>query len=147
MNSTRLALLLSIFFAAPAAAQTTALVSVATIPSDALFVGSSERMVFTKWRTLSTFTGALADSSAPIVITVHTDRFGPEARNLVLSQRQADEVKRTLVQLGIEARRIRAVGVGESMPVDRSKSAGGERRNRRVEISIMQTTRVARQAK
>jgi outer membrane protein OmpA-like peptidoglycan-associated protein len=69
-------------------------------------------------------------------VEAHTDNQGPDAANLVLSQKRADAVKRALVDAGIGAARIRAVGKGEASPVADNASADGRARNRRVEIVV-----------
>jgi len=61
----------------------------------------------------------------------HTDATGTEAYNQDLSERRALAVKNALIQRGISAARIEAVGYGESMPVSSSAAA-----NRRVNIVI-----------
>lgn len=52
-----------------------------------------------------------------VTITGHTDRLGSESYNQKLSERRAAAVKDYLVGKGVEARRLRAVGKGESQPV------------------------------
>jgi outer membrane protein OmpA-like peptidoglycan-associated protein len=69
-------------------------------------------------------------------VEAHTDSQGPDAANLALSQKRAEAVKRALVQAGIGAARIRAVGKGEANPVADNASADGRARNRRVEIVV-----------
>jgi outer membrane protein OmpA-like peptidoglycan-associated protein len=54
-----------------------------------------------------------------IVVEGHTDAIGSEEYNRRLSQRRAASVKRYLVQEhGIEARRLKDTGQGESQPID-----------------------------
>ncbi len=52
-----------------------------------------------------------------IVISGYTDRLGSEAYNQVLSQKRADAVKGYMVNRGVTANRMTAVGKGESNPV------------------------------
>ena len=55
--------------------------------------------------------------SGTIVISGYTDRLGSDAYNQVLSQKRADAVKGYLVNRGVAASRLTAVGKGESNPV------------------------------
>jgi len=68
-----------------------------------------------------------------------TDSSGKEEYNRQLSQRRADAVRDLLVQRGVPAHSIRAVGFGEAQPVATNDTAEGRARNRRVEIRIAST--------
>lgn len=72
-----------------------------------------------------------------IRIEGHTDSSGSEAFNLSLSHDRADAVKSLLVEYGIDALRIEAIGMGESLPVADNNSEAGKAKNRRVEIIIL----------
>lgn len=72
-----------------------------------------------------------------IRIEGHTDSSGSEAFNLSLSQERADAVKNLLVEYGIDALRIEAIGMGESMPVGDNNTEAGKAKNRRVDIIIL----------
>ncbi|WP_280150893.1 OmpA family protein [Piscinibacter sp. XHJ-5] len=68
-----------------------------------------------------------------IVIEGHTDAVGSEAYNEQLSQRRAQAVKRYLVAShGIDAARLRAVGLGEFAPLQGRDPNASE--NRRVQF-------------
>lgn len=71
-----------------------------------------------------------------IVVEGHTDSMGSDADNLKLSQARADSVRTFLVNKGLKAERVTAVGKGESVPVADNKTAEGRANNRRVEIVI-----------
>jgi OOP family OmpA-OmpF porin len=58
---------------------------------------------------------------AKLVLKGYADSVGEEAYNMLLSQRRADQVKKTLVNLGIEPRRISAKGLGSGKE-DQKKS-------------------------
>ncbi|VAW34066.1 Outer membrane protein A precursor [hydrothermal vent metagenome] len=67
----------------------------------------------------------------------HTDSSGSNALNLKLSQLRAEAVKAILVQNGIAANQIQAVGMGEDYPIAENSSNAGKAKNRRVEIVIV----------
>jgi len=66
----------------------------------------------------------------------HTDDRGDAKKNVELSQRRADAVKRWLVDKGIPATRLIAEGKGPERPIDTNKTDKGRARNRRVEFHI-----------
>jgi len=64
----------------------------------------------------------------------HTDSVGDEDFNADLSKRRADVVRDFLEQQGVEPQRLKAVGRGESDPVDSNTTDQGRQHNRRVEV-------------
>ncbi|MFN8711843.1 MAG: OmpA family protein, partial [Bacteroidota bacterium] len=66
----------------------------------------------------------------------HTDNQGDDAKNLDLSQRRANAVMKYLTDKGVDAKRLRATGYGETKPVDTNDTAPGRAKNRRVEFKI-----------
>jgi outer membrane protein OmpA-like peptidoglycan-associated protein len=71
-----------------------------------------------------------------ILVEGHTDSVGSDEYNLKLSQLRANEVKKFLVENGIEEERIEAKGYGKSKPIASNKTEQGRAQNRRVEILI-----------
>lgn len=78
-----------------------------------------------------------------IIVTGHTDRIGNEGDNLKLSLARADAVRDMLVAKGIDARKIRTIGMGDRQPVTTCAGSGVSstlisclQANRRVEIEI-----------
>jgi outer membrane protein OmpA-like peptidoglycan-associated protein len=69
-----------------------------------------------------------------VEIRGHTDDTGSRRTNDVLSQRRADAVKQWLVNRGVAASRIRAVGYGQDYPIDTNLTKEGRQRNRRIEF-------------
>ncbi|WP_205504472.1 OmpA family protein [Rufibacter psychrotolerans] len=64
----------------------------------------------------------------------HTDSDGDDASNLKLSQQRAEAVKAYLVSQGISADRLKAKGLGESMPITKAATPEAKANNRRVEF-------------
>ena len=66
----------------------------------------------------------------------HTDSVGSEKLNQRLSDSRANSVKEYLIENGIDAFRLSALGYGESKPIDSNKTRAGRANNRRVEINL-----------
>jgi outer membrane protein OmpA-like peptidoglycan-associated protein len=65
-----------------------------------------------------------------------TDSQGGNDYNLELSQKRADAVAMAIIQRGVAAERVRAMGYGEEFPKASNNSAGSRQLNRRVEIVV-----------
>jgi outer membrane protein OmpA-like peptidoglycan-associated protein len=65
-----------------------------------------------------------------------TDSQGANDYNLELSQSRADAVATAIIQRGIDAQRVRALGYGEGFPVASNSNEGSRQLNRRVEIVV-----------
>ncbi len=65
-----------------------------------------------------------------------TDSQGSNEYNQQLSQRRADAVAQAIIQRGIDAQRVRALGYGEEFPKASNENAGSRQLNRRVEIVV-----------
>lgn len=66
----------------------------------------------------------------------HTDAVGAELQNQQLSELRAEAVRSLLVQAGVDADRIFAIGYGLARPVADNETIRGRALNRRVEIVI-----------
>jgi len=67
----------------------------------------------------------------------HTDNQGNPEKNLDLSQRRANSVKKYLVEKGKVAEgRLTSTGFGDTKPIEDNKTAPGREKNRRVVFSI-----------
>lgn len=71
-----------------------------------------------------------------VLIESFTDSNGSNASNIELSQSRADAVAMLLIQRGIDARRLAAIGFGARFPVANEIDAAGRERNRRVEVIV-----------
>lgn len=67
-------------------------------------------------------------------VEAYTDSSGAEDYNQALSQRRADSVRQYLIDNGIAAERIEALGRGEADPISSNDTPEGRARNRRVEL-------------
>jgi outer membrane protein OmpA-like peptidoglycan-associated protein len=88
-------------------------------------------------RTIDKLTSFLEENpERKVQIEGFTDSQGTDDYNLQLSQRRADAVASAIIQRGVQAERVRALGYGEEFPVASNDSAGSRQRNRRVEVVI-----------
>lgn len=73
-----------------------------------------------------------------VTVQGYTDPAGPEDYNLQLSRKRAENVASYLVELGLDAGHVRAVGLGEAHPVAPGEwgEADGGLKNRRVTFVI-----------
>ena len=66
----------------------------------------------------------------------HTDSRGSATSNKALSQKRADAVRTYLIEKGVEAERLVAVGFGEEKPLDPREVAEAWEKNRRVDFFV-----------
>jgi outer membrane protein OmpA-like peptidoglycan-associated protein len=79
---------------------------------------------------------ALLKAHADLKISIegHTDNVGTPASNKTLSEQRAKSVMSAVVQKGIAAGRLSAVGWGQGKPIADNRGEDGRAKNRRVEI-------------
>jgi outer membrane protein OmpA-like peptidoglycan-associated protein len=80
------------------------------------------------------FDGLSKDSSGSIVIEGHTSNEGTDDYNQRLSERRAQAVVAELTKRGIVGTRLKAVGIGEKMPIASNNDESGRSLNRRVAV-------------
>jgi outer membrane protein OmpA-like peptidoglycan-associated protein len=73
-----------------------------------------------------------------IELAGHTDRLGNKDLNKELSFDRVENIKGHLVEAGIDRARIETIGYGSAHPVAPSDTEENRRKNRRVEIKILQ---------
>lgn len=72
-----------------------------------------------------------------VVVEGHTDAFGSDTTNLVLSQQRADAVQQYLLDhTPVSPANLTALGYGESRPVANNETPEGRKRNRRIDVVI-----------
>jgi len=68
----------------------------------------------------------------------HTDDRGTKIHNKILSQARADAVRKALVQRGVDAKKLTAVGYGADQPIADNSTDEGRAKNRRVQFKIVE---------
>jgi flagellar motor protein MotB len=71
-----------------------------------------------------------------MIIEGHTDSIGGDEDNLLLSVDRAEAARAWLIEAGIEADRVVAVGYGETRPIGDNQTSEGRALNRRVEFVL-----------
>ena len=110
-------------------------------------VGSTNRIEFASNRAVinSRSGGALdkviavakACSSVRIEIQGHTDSTGRRSANVALSRDRAVAIKDYLVERGLSADRLTAVGYGPDRPAASNRTESGRAKNRRIEYRVI----------
>ncbi len=110
----------------------------AVVLKNVFFATGSAELLGLSTEELDRLVALLAGKPAVSVeIAGHTDDVGSEEDNQALSERRAASVKAYLVQQGIEADRISAVGYGESKPVATNDTKEGRATNRRTTFRLL----------
>lgn len=103
------------------------------------FDSSSSRLRSDNHELLDSIVDVLkSDSNTKIEVSGHTDKNGKEEKNIRLSQRRAEAVKKYLVDNGIKSSRITAIGQGSSLPIADNNTFDGQRKNRRIEFNLQE---------
>ena len=71
-----------------------------------------------------------------IEVQGHTDNTGKAELNKKLSNQRANAVMQYLINKGVPAERLSAMGYGPDVPIADNKTAAGRQKNRRVEFKI-----------
>lgn len=72
-----------------------------------------------------------------LLIEGHTDSYGGDAFNQVLSQKRAESLQRFMLnRMKISSSRVNATGYGETNPVANNETAAGRAKNRRIDVII-----------
>ncbi|MEO0616700.1 MAG: OmpA family protein [Pseudomonadota bacterium] len=73
-----------------------------------------------------------------VIVEGHTDAFGSDETNLVLSQQRADAIREYILanMRDVSQEHVAAVGFGESRPVANNETVEGRAKNRRIDVVI-----------
>ena len=105
--------------------------------NDILYATSSSTMNDQSKFILKGFARFLKENpSITVSIQGHTDDVGDDARNLALSESRAQGVRDYLVSLGVDQKRLKAKGYGETMPKVANDSETNRAKNRRTDFVI-----------
>lgn len=105
--------------------------------SPIVFASSSSELTDAGRAELDKVVEYLQENSLEIEIAGHTDTTGDESPNQQLSQERADSVRAYLIDRGIEATSLTAIGYGESDPlVSPEVTEDDKATNRRIEFNV-----------
>lgn len=106
------------------------------LPENLRFFSGSARL---SRPALSTLSGLMAvlerNPTRTLLLRGHADERGVSKRNELLGQQRANAVARWLRSHGVSARRLHAVSLGATQPLDSSGTPEAQARNRRVEFA------------
>lgn len=121
--------------------QETAERAVVTFRGEGMFSGGLDQLSDATRATLDKVAGALRQVGGAVNVIGHADNQ-PIAtpafpNNLVLSQKRAQSVLQALLGAGVEGRRLKAVGKGDTVPAASNATPAGRAANRRVDIEVV----------
>jgi outer membrane protein OmpA-like peptidoglycan-associated protein len=75
-------------------------------------------------------------SAEKVKVVGYTDNTGTAEHNSKLSQQRADVVRDYLVSIGVDPKKLEAIGAADANPIADNSTNEGRARNRRVEIEV-----------
>lgn len=106
-----------------------------TIPNDILFdVGSDELKTDASPELQKVAEAIQLNPGTSVIVEGHTDSQGGDQFNMALSFRRANNVVKALGAMGVDLKRLSAVGHGETRPIGDNNTSSGRQQNRRVEF-------------
>ncbi len=82
-----------------------------------------------------------------VLVEGHTDSAGPDDYNMTLSKQRATSVTDYLISQGIDKSRLTTKWYGENQPVADNDTKEGKAKNRRVELAIVASEALKKEAK
>ena len=79
----------------------------------------------------------IQDRSLKVEISGHTDNVGNDTDNQKLSLERAEAVKKVLMSLGCDSKKLITVGFGKTKPIAPNTTPEGRQQNRRVEFRVI----------
>ena len=79
-----------------------------------------------------------AKPNIKIELSGHTDSYGSDGYNTILSKNRSNAIREFLISSGIDSSRIITKSYGESTPKANNNTAQGRKENRRVEIRFIE---------
>jgi outer membrane protein OmpA-like peptidoglycan-associated protein len=108
-----------------------------TFESGLLFDFDSDRVKSEAQSNLRNLAASLKEyPNSSLLIVGHTDAKGSDDYNMTLSQRRASAAAQYLVSQGVDAGRLRTLGLGETEPKAPNDTETNMSQNRRVEVAI-----------
>jgi outer membrane protein OmpA-like peptidoglycan-associated protein len=108
-----------------------------TFESGLLFDFDSDVVRGAARQNLTNFASSLRQyPETEVLIVGHTDNVGSATYNQGLSERRAASARNFLVSQGVQANRIRTMGMGLTEPVTSNETEAGRAQNRRVEVAV-----------
>lgn len=102
-----------------------------------LFQSGSARITDGSRTVLTKIADQLANCPEAVVeVEGHTDSDGDDLINLSLSVQRAETVVSELVEMGVEADRLYALGFGETLPIADNDTRQGKAQNRRIVFTV-----------
>jgi len=76
-------------------------------------------------------------SAEKVRVVGYTDNTGTAEHNSQLSKQRAEAVRDYLVSIGVDAKKVDAIGAADANPVADNSTKEGQAKNRRVEIEVI----------
>lgn len=107
--------------------------------SDILFETGKANLTADLKTSLAKIAGILiVFKTSNVIVEGHTDNVGSDEYNQVLSEKRAENVMNFLIEQGVAASRLTAIGYGLSHPIAENETKEGRAKNRRVDLIVQE---------